>query len=95
MHSLRKAAEKAGVDKKVYGVARFSEGSKGKKELEEAGVETIVCDFLKEEQLENLPKVENIIFMVGYKLCLLFFYDFHDFNIIDERAVRRYVVVSS
>ncbi len=63
----KKAAEKAGVDKKVYGVARFSEGSKGKKELEEAGVETIVCDFLKEEQLENLPKVENIIFMVGYK----------------------------
>ncbi|WP_426350213.1 NAD-dependent epimerase/dehydratase family protein [Alloiococcus sp. CFN-8] len=63
----KKAAVKAGLDKKIYGVARFSEGSKGKEELEEAGVETIVCDFLVEEQINRLPQVENIIFMIGYK----------------------------
>lgn len=64
---LINALKKAGIDKKVYGVARFSGGAKDRKRFDDLGVETIVADFLKPHALEQLPQVENIIYMVGYK----------------------------
>jgi len=61
-----RAVRQAGVTKKVYGVARFSEpGSKEK--LAELGVEPLVCDLLDRHAVAQLPKVNNVIFMAGRK----------------------------
>ncbi|MWV46986.1 epimerase [Paenibacillus sp. HJL G12] len=60
------AIAKAGLNKKVIGVSRFSSGTL-KQELEEMGVETISADLLDDEQLQALPEVKNIIFMAGNK----------------------------
>ena len=62
----KRAIDKAGVDKKVIGVSRFSNGTL-KEELEAVGIETISSDLLDEEQLKLLPKEKNIIFMAGNK----------------------------
>ena len=60
------AIREAGVDKRVIGVARFSNPEERNK-LEAAGVETVVCDLLDREQVSRLEKVDNIIFMAGRK----------------------------
>ncbi|HHV80777.1 TPA: NAD(P)-dependent oxidoreductase [bacterium] len=62
----RNAIDKAGVNKKVVGVSRFSDKTL-QQELEDYGVQTISADLLDDEQLQSLPEVKNIIFMVGYK----------------------------
>lgn len=62
----KRAIDKAGVDKKVIGVSRFSNGTL-KEELEAAGIDTISSDLLDDEQLKLLPKEKNIIFMAGNK----------------------------
>ncbi|CAG7595847.1 hypothetical protein PAESOLCIP111_00058 [Paenibacillus solanacearum] len=60
------ALKKAGVQKTIWGVSRFSE--KGLKEqLEQEGVRTIACDLLDDRQIEQLPDVKNIIYMAGNK----------------------------
>lgn len=64
---LMNAIKMAGVSKKVYGVARFSDGTKARERFDALGIETIKADFMKDEELKNLPKVSNIIYMVGYK----------------------------
>lgn len=56
----------AGVEKKVYGVARFSDEA-ARQKLEAAGVITIACDLMDQAQLAALPEVKNIIFMAGRK----------------------------
>jgi nucleoside-diphosphate-sugar epimerase len=59
-------AKNAAPEKRVIGVARFSEP--GLKEgLEGRGIETIACDLMNEDELTRLPKVRNIIFMAGRK----------------------------
>lgn len=60
------AIKAAGVDKTVYGVARFSDAA-AREKLESAGVKTITCDLMDQAQLKTLPRVENIIFMAGRK----------------------------
>ena len=60
------AIREAGVKKKVYGVARFSQAGDREK-LHNWGVETIACDLLNSEAVFKLPQVENIIFMAGRK----------------------------
>lgn len=60
------AIKAAGVDKKVYGVARFSDAD-ARKKLEDSGVITIACDLLDREDLAKLPEVKNIVFMAGRK----------------------------
>ena len=60
------AAVKAGTDKKIYAVSRFSD-NEGKEKLESWGIETIVCDLLDNEQVKKLPVTENVIFMAGRK----------------------------
>jgi len=68
--SLAKLAKNAivaaGGKQKVIGAARFSTKSLVD-ELEQAGVETIVCDVTSESDLAALPEVPNVIFMVGMK----------------------------
>lgn len=62
----KRAIDKAGLHKRVIGVSRFSSGSL-REELEAAGIKTIAADLLKEEDLQSLPDVKNIIFMAGMK----------------------------
>jgi nucleoside-diphosphate-sugar epimerase len=62
----QKACKKAGINKQIIGVARFSNPELRKK-LEHSGIQTIYCDLLNRRELENLPKAENIIFMAGRK----------------------------
>ena len=60
------AIKAAQVDKKVYGVARFS-NIEEKVKLDKSGVITITCDLSNREEVSKLPKVANIIFMAGRK----------------------------
>jgi nucleoside-diphosphate-sugar epimerase len=59
-------AKNAAPEKRVIGVARFSE--QGLKEsLEAHGIETIACDLMDENALATLPTINNIIFLAGRK----------------------------
>jgi len=62
----KRAAETAGVGKRIIGVARFSKDGEREK-LERAGVETVKCDLLDQNQVNALPPWSNIIFMAGRK----------------------------
>lgn len=62
----KRAVNRAGLSKRVIGVARFSD-ERLIENLEEAGIETIKADLLKEEELKSLPEVKNIIYMAGNK----------------------------
>jgi hypothetical protein len=53
-------------DRRVIGVARFSDG-RARAWLDARGIETIACDLLDETAIEALPKVQNIVFMAGRK----------------------------
>lgn len=61
----KRALDAAGKNARVLGVARFSAG--GGDWLQAHGIETIRCDLLDEQQLAQLPDVENIIYMTGMK----------------------------
>lgn len=64
--TLAGLAKAAAPDRKVIGVARFSDP--GVKEwLQARGIETIPCDLLDEAAISALPKAANIIFMAGRK----------------------------
>jgi hypothetical protein len=64
--TLAGLAKAALPDRRVIGVARFSEV--GVEEwLQARGVETITCDLLDENALAGLPKSPNVIFMAGRK----------------------------
>jgi nucleoside-diphosphate-sugar epimerase len=68
--TLARMAKRAAPDRRVIGVARFSE--KGLREkLEAQGVECIACDLLDRAALERLPAVlpatPNLVFMAGHK----------------------------
>ncbi|WMT77609.1 NAD(P)-dependent oxidoreductase [Bradyrhizobium sp. Ash2021] len=64
--TLAGLAKAALPDRKIIGVARFSEA--GVKEgLQARGIETIPCDLLDEAAIKALPKVKNIVFMAGRK----------------------------
>ncbi|MGI2294795.1 NAD-dependent epimerase/dehydratase family protein [Paenibacillus sp. GXUN7292] len=60
------AIREGGLNKRVIGVSRFS-SQEARNELEAAGVETITCDLLNDEELNALPEVANIIYMAGNK----------------------------
>jgi len=64
--TLARMAKRAAPHKRVIGVARFSEhGLKAK--LEKQGIECIACDLLDMKAVQQLPQIENIIFMAGHK----------------------------
>jgi len=62
----KNAIKKANINKRVIAVSRFSDPI-AKNVLEKNDVEIIACDLMGEGVLDNLPDVENIIFMVGRK----------------------------
>src|ERR1700759_1392959 len=64
--TLAGLAKAALPDRRIIGVARFSEpGVEGW--LKARGIETINCDLLDEAAIRRLPQATNIIFMAGRK----------------------------
>jgi len=64
--TLARMAARALPDRRVIGVARFSDPA-ARKGLDAAGVETIQCDLMDRAALAKLPKAGNIVFMAGHK----------------------------
>lgn len=64
--TLARLARNAAPQKRVVGVARFSEAGL-RERLEGWGIETIAADLLDEAQVEALPRIRNVIFMAGRK----------------------------
>ncbi len=64
--TMARLARRAAPDKRIYGVARFSDPAV-KRRLESWGIETIVCDLLDRGQVESLPEVANVVYMAGKK----------------------------
>ncbi len=64
--TLARLAKRAAPQKRIIGVARFSNPGQ-RQTLENHGVETIRADLLDDDQLSSLPKLENVIFMAGFK----------------------------
>jgi nucleoside-diphosphate-sugar epimerase len=60
------AVRAAGVRKRVVAVSRFPERAL-EEQLRSYGAETIACDLLDPDALEQLPRARNVIFMVGLK----------------------------
>src|SRR6476661_7398497 len=64
--TLAGLAKAALPDRRIIGVARFSET--GVEDwLRARGIETIHCDLLDEAAIKALPKTPNIVFMAGRK----------------------------
>jgi nucleoside-diphosphate-sugar epimerase len=61
-----RASERAGVRRRVIGVARFSEPGI-EAQLRAYSIETIRCDLLDPSQFDALPDVPNVVFMTGMK----------------------------
>jgi nucleoside-diphosphate-sugar epimerase len=64
--ALARLAKRAAPEKRVVGVARFSEPGVQKK-LDSLDIETITCDLLDAQAVAALPKLENVIYMAGRK----------------------------
>ena len=64
--TLARLAKRAAPQKRVVGVARFSDAST-RTALEAAGVETIACDLLHRRAVEALPKFANVVYMAAMK----------------------------
>ena len=62
----KRAIDASGSDKRIIGVSRFSVPDL-RSDLNQAGIETIVCDLLNETELQELPDVPNVVFMAGRK----------------------------
>jgi len=62
----RRAIDEAGIDKNVFGVARFSDPA-ARAALEKCGVTTVKADLADDLELDALPEVRNVIFMAGTK----------------------------
>ena len=64
--TLAGLARRAAPEKRVIGVARFSEPGVREK-LEAWGVETLRCDLLDRDAVDALPELTNVVFMAGRK----------------------------
>jgi len=62
----RQASDRAGVRRRVIGVARFSSPDQAAA-LEAHGIETIRGDLLDDRTLRALPDAPNVVFMAGRK----------------------------
>ncbi|MDE0056642.1 MAG: epimerase [Defluviicoccus sp.] len=64
--TLARLARRAAPEKRIVGVARFSEpGLRAK--LEGWDIETIRADLLHREAVDALPRLDNVVFMAGRK----------------------------
>ncbi len=64
--TLARLARRAAPEKRIFGVARFSEPGLREK-LETWGIECIAADLLERDAIAGLPKPANVIFMAGRK----------------------------
>lgn len=64
--TLARMAKRAAPDKRVIGVARFSDPAV-RSRLEDWGIETITCDLLDRDAVAALPDVPNVVYMAGKK----------------------------
>ncbi len=62
----KKAIELAKIDKKIIGVARFSEPEL-QAQLNKHGIDTIKADLLDDSALQALPTVKNVLYLAGTK----------------------------
>ena len=62
----RRAVDEAGSKARVIGVSRFSDESV-REQLESWGVETIACDLLDPDAVNQLPLAENVVYLAGFK----------------------------
>jgi nucleoside-diphosphate-sugar epimerase len=62
----KQAVDKAGINKKITGVARFSEPGL-QQQLNKEGIKTISADLLDDDQLQALPEVKNVLYLAGTK----------------------------
>jgi nucleoside-diphosphate-sugar epimerase len=62
----KQAIDRAGVNKRVIGVSRFS-GAGLQDELNSLGLETYEADLLQDDQLDALPDAENVLYLAGTK----------------------------
>jgi len=61
-----RAVKAAGLNKKVYGISRFSDPASRSK-LDALGIKTITCDLLDGASVDKLPPAKNVIFLAGKK----------------------------
>ncbi|CAN0582425.1 unnamed protein product, partial [Ectocarpus sp. 12 AP-2014] len=64
--TLARMAKRAAPNKRVIGVARFSDPSV-RAALEDQGIETAACDLLDSQAVNALEKTANVVFMAGRK----------------------------
>jgi nucleoside-diphosphate-sugar epimerase len=64
--TLARLARRAAPEKRIVGVARFSEPGL-REELTAAGIECIAADLLDRAAIAALPKLPNVVFMAGRK----------------------------
>ena len=62
----KRASEIAGKKRRVIGVSRFS-SPESEAQLQAHGIETIPCDLLDEQAIQNLPEAPNVIHLAGMK----------------------------
>ncbi|MDB5327891.1 MAG: dependent epimerase/dehydratase family protein, partial [Phycisphaerales bacterium] len=62
----QRALAASGSDRRVIGVARFSNPAEREK-LNDWGIDTIACDLLNEGALAKLPDASHVMFMAGMK----------------------------
>ena len=63
----RRAADAAGVTRRVIGVSRFSIARAARSVSTPHGVETIRCDLLDDDAVGRLPDAPNVVYMAGMK----------------------------
>jgi nucleoside-diphosphate-sugar epimerase len=64
--TLARLARRAATDRRVIGVARFSEPGL-RERLESWDIECIAANLLERDAIERLPKARNVLFMAGRK----------------------------
>jgi nucleoside-diphosphate-sugar epimerase len=64
--TLARMAKRAAPDKRIVGVARFSDAST-RARLEQAGIDTMQCDLLDRHAVEALPRLDNVVYMAAMK----------------------------
>ena len=64
--TLARMAKRAAPDKRVIGVARFSEAGL-RATLESQGIECVSADLLSRDAIAALPDAPNVVFMAGRK----------------------------
>lgn len=65
-HMAKRASDATDPSRRVIGVSRYSNPDEQSK-LEAHGIETIRADLLDESEINALPDVPNIVYMVGMK----------------------------